>query len=245
MQTRFERYELKYFITPKEADRLRYLMEPFTEKDPFLTDSGRDYYTVRSVYFDTNDYVFYYEKESGNNVRKKLRIRSYDYPGEHSIASFEIKNKVGISLFKERALVPLGYVRKILDEGFSDEMIPGGVSSEEKNSLLRFLTLREMMRLEETVLVTYDREARVGRLNRKERVTFDMNVRCIIRPGIDELFTDTGFRYLPTDRIILELKFDGLMPAWMKRIVMELNLYSRPISKYCNCIDLWTETTCS
>ena len=40
-------------------------------------------------------------------------------------------------------------------------------------------------------------------------------------------------------RFVCELKFDGLMPKWMGRLIRVMNLRSGPYSKFCHGIDAW------
>jgi hypothetical protein len=237
-QLRFRRYELKYPIGPAQIERVRRMTAPFTRPDDFACSRPGCQYTVRSIYFDTPNLRFYHEKDAGLNLRKKLRIRTYDQHDERSVASVEIKRKVGVIILKERILLPFDVGLRMVNEGRAAleglELQPGG-----RDSLLRFMHMVEMLRLEPAVLITYEREAYVGRENSRERLTIDKYVRSIARPRADEWHAENGYRYL-SDRVqILELKFDGLMPRWMRPITAYLDKSHRPISKYCKGIDLW------
>ncbi len=82
------------------------------------------------------------------------------------------------------------------------------------------------------VLVTYEREAYIGRENERYRITFDQNIRSLINPRLDQIFEEDNF--------VLEMKFDERMPRWMTRVVRLLNLRSESYSKYVHGIDAWT-----
>lgn len=241
MQTKFERFELKYFITEDEVSRLKTYVFPFMKADPYTELTGGNSYTVRSIYYDTWRLRFYSEKIDGLKRRRKLRIRTYNEHVASSVASFEIKNKISSSCLKERALIQYESMLHLMDDSMDRAMPLPNLSRGEKLSLEKFLFLKDYMNLEPSVLVTYEREPYIGQLDSKIRVTFDRNIRGIERPGLDQLFAESGFRHLETDKVILELKFNNLMPAWLKKAVMGMSLYSRPISKYCNCIDLWND----
>ncbi len=210
--------------------------------DPYMAKTGRSCYTVRSIYFDTRRLRFYFEKHDGLKRRRKLRIRTYNDRDSSSVASFEIKNKISNTCLKERAIFPYDMMRQLVDTGIPDSSSVPYISTIQKTNFGKFMFLKDYMNLEPSVLVTYEREAYVGQLDKNIRVTFDRNIRGISRPKLDQLFSEFGFRHLGTNRVILELKFNNLMPAWMKKFAMEMNLHSRPISKYCHCIDLWNDS---
>ena len=93
------------------------------------------------------------------------------------------------------------------------------------------------------MLVVYNREPYVGRANPQVRITFDCYLRSMIRPTMKEMFAEKGLRYLTNDKQILEIKFNGPMPQWLRPLTARLNRSHRPISKYCRGIDLWSLAT--
>ncbi|MCK4413095.1 MAG: polyphosphate polymerase domain-containing protein [Candidatus Eisenbacteria sp.] len=234
----FARYELKYYVGSNDITAARTMLAPFVRPDPFAERRPGYEYTVRSIYFDTPQLRFYHEKDAGLKNRKKLRLRTYNHRDRASIASFEIKRKYGRVIFKERVCLPLERGLSLLAEGRSGLRIlaltPGS-----RARLERFLFLMEALRLRPSVLVTYEREAYVGRSNLRSRVTIDKHVRSILQPRVEELHDKGGFRHLTNHKQILELKFDGAMPPWMRPVTAYLDRSHRPISKYCKGIDLW------
>jgi len=237
-ETRFKRYELKYPIRPDEIERVRAMIAPYARPDDYASWRPGYTYTVRSIYYDTPGLRFYWEKDAGLRVRKKLRLRTYNEDGPDSVVSFEIKRKNGTIIFKERVILPLGVGQAYLHEGrrAMDGLRP---SPGARATLERFAQLTELLRLRPVVLISYDREAYIGRINGRERLTIDKDIRSLARPRADEWHAERGFRHL-TDHIqVLELKFDGSMPPWMRPVTGYLDRTHRPISKYCKGIDLW------
>jgi len=243
IQGRFERHELKYFIHPTEIRRVRTLIAPFMRPDDYAQGRDGTQYTVRSIYFETPDLRFYWEKEAGTKVRKKLRLRTYNDRDDSSVGAFEIKRKYGVTIFKERAILPLEPARQILSEGRS--ALEGlDLSAASRHTLERFLFLTDVLSLRPIVLVSYEREAYIGRDNPRARVTIDKHVRSMIRPQMDEIHAERDLRHLTTHRQILELKFDDVMPAWMRPVTSLLSRSHLPISKYCRGIELWGTQAC-
>jgi len=241
---RFQRYELKYFISEREMDAIRTMIAPFAQPDPYSEGCPEGKYTVRSVYYDTPDLRFYYEKEAGTAIRKKLRVRTYNRYCREAVGFFEIKRKYGVTIFKERVGMPFDRALALLQEDPAHRLDPESTAGLElslaaRATLERFFFLQEVLSLLPSVLIVYDREAYVGAENPRVRITFDCDVRSVIRPSIDEIFAEKGLRRLVDRRQILEIKFDGAMPAWVRPVTRLLSRSNRPISKYCNGIDLW------
>jgi hypothetical protein len=229
------RHELKYFITPGEYHSLKAWLDLYTRPDKWIA-KGRKHYTIHSIYFDTHDLDFYFEKMDGVKVRKKLRIRGYDGNDDMRDIFLEIKRKYGNVVVKERAPLKLRHVEPILDSGRPQEVLPQA-TFRDLRVIGKFLHTIKARALRPSVLVVYEREALVGREDNRTRITFDGDVRCAFGPRLRHIFTD-GITTMPFARtIIMELKFDGPMPPWMRRLVWQFGLAARPISKYCASIE--------
>jgi len=240
---RFERYELKYFIAPAEMEDIRRLIMPFMHIDKYANGHKDGRYTVRSIYFDTSALQFYHEKEAGTRKRKKLRVRTYNQYSEDAVSFLEIKRKYGNAILKERVRIPWSDARTLLEH--SDNCLGPQVMAKldfsyaVQVSAERFLALMKLMSLEPVVLVAYDREAYVGNDNNRVRVTFDCDIRSAIEPRLSDIFQDTNLRYMSNNRHVLEVKFDDVMPAWLRHVTTSLDRSYQAISKYCHGIDLW------
>jgi hypothetical protein len=241
---RFQRYELKYFVSEQEMQATRSMIAPFTEPDPFSVGCPGGLYTVRSIYFDTADLRFYYEKDAGTSIRKKLRLRTYNRYCREAVGFYEIKRKYGTTILKERVGMPFDRAVALLQEHPAHRLDPESIAGLElslaaRATLERFFFLEQVLPLLPVVLIVYDREAYVGAENPRVRITFDCDVRSAMRPGIEEIFVEKGLRRLADRRQILEVKFDGAMPAWVRPVTRMLDRSHGPISKYCSGIDLW------
>lgn len=229
------RYEIKYNIPNDLIPIVREYVHDYTMLDPHILKMKKDHYTVRSIYFDTPAFDFYYEKLDGLKVRKKIRVRAYNQ--ENGYAFLEIKRKYVNCVFKERTKLLLLHIKQLLNE-------PGDYSldSFQDNHKERLVTGKFLYNLLKrglvaTLLVVYEREAYVGLTNDHSRLTIDTNVRTGFYPDIKDLFNYSNFTFVTSRSSILELKFNQFMPQWMRNLTRELNLRHEPISKYCMGID--------
>jgi len=236
----FERKEYKYYVPQGQIESLRNRFLPYMEHDPFCIDMENFRYCVRSVYLDTPRLLFYYEKLTGLKYRKKLRVRTYNTPTENTKAFLEIKRKIDDTIYKDRAKIALSDAPKLLD-GSNIELSDEAPSFTEKIALDRFVYLTRRLNLEPKVLVAYEREAFVGTYETDLRVTFDLNVRSFPSSNFDEIFREDDLHAFSAGYFILEVKFWGQMPIWVRNIIRDFRLHQQSISKYCNGIDAWPQ----
>jgi len=77
---RFNRYETKYLMAESRLAELHALLGVRMAKDAYQTQATR----VTSLYYDTPDLRFYWEKIDGLRFRRKLRIRKQGHePAAH------------------------------------------------------------------------------------------------------------------------------------------------------------------
>jgi hypothetical protein len=193
-------------------------------------------YTVRSIYFDSEDLVFYHEKLDSVRTRKKLRIRSYNRPEDAAPVFFEIKRKRGRLGYKERLSLPPSQLLPALAGGSG---LGAALPFAKRCVIHRFRYNLRALCLRPVVLVSYEREPMVGIDHPDARVTFDLGLRSLIDPRLDQLFAERELRPFADGHFILELKFDQRMPGWMARLVRDFDLRRQAYSKYCHGIDAW------
>ena len=227
------RYEFKYFVKENDLDRLRGIIMPFVNMDKFAEVDDKNQYTVRSVYFDTPRYDFYYEKVEGIKNRKKVRLRGYDKDDGNNIVFFEIKRKYDIPIVKYRAPVKfedaldMFHSRNINGQVVSNEFFPKG----NENSK-RFFYQIFSKNLRPVVLIVYEREAYQSKFDDTIRITFDKNLRSKAFPAIDELFQEDKLSQALGGRFILEVKFNDHFPNWLNPIISNFSLRKQSASKY-------------
>ncbi len=203
------RHELKYLLSPWQAEVLRRNITPVLSLDPNAKKNGGEYH-IRSLYFDTAFDDALYEKLSGVSNRQKYRMRIYNYSDKEIF--MECKSKFESLISKRSVKIP---------RDLADQLIAGDPSGLENTSsgLLRDV-YREMRTrlLHPVVIVDYSREAYLHPAE-NVRITFDKN----LHTGL--LSTDIFNQYLPTmspfnqDYTILEVKYDRVLPPYIKDIL--------------------------
>lgn len=232
------RYEKKYLVPNYMLDNLRARFSGFVRPDLYSNEdaSGRLQYTVRSIYFDSNDMGFFNEKIAGVMDRRKLRVRGYNVWEPGSNVVLEIKKKLGDRILKHRADLKYSDLEKLLYNGQIEKYIFARNGTDIKRSIddaSRFLFHYKRRQLKPTCLIVYEREAYHGKFNSDIRVTFDKNIRSRNYPDLNQLYTDTDLRPLFKEHFILEVKYSyGNMPDWIKTIIYEFKLRVEALSKY-------------
>ena len=108
-----ERSELKYYIPYTLIPSIRDYILPHMELDPYSAIMDEHEYTIRSIYFDSQFFDFYYEKVDGVKIRKKLRIRTYNNVSEDSYVFFEIKRRYNNRVVKERTKLSYNLIDQV------------------------------------------------------------------------------------------------------------------------------------
>ncbi len=232
------RYERKYLVPNRMLDDLRSRFSGFVRPDIVSTANGNGIpqYTVRSIYFDSPDLLYYNEKHDGLMKRRKLRVRGYNKNRKQEKVVLEIKRKTGNRISKNRASVAFDDLEQLLNTGLVETYIEGGFGISLENAMndaRRFFFHLKMKPLLPTTLVSYEREAYHGKLNPGNRITFDKNIRSRNYPRLKELYSEEGMRYLFNSHFIMEIKyFEDKMPSWAKSIVHDFKLRNEALSKY-------------
>ena len=230
-----KRYEIKYRIGNDKIPEIREYIKAHTDPDPHVGDSDKVMYTVRSIYFDTRNLDFYWEKIDGLKVRKKLRIRGYNL--DKGFAFLEIKRKYSNCVVKERAKLPLVEIENIIN--MLDIKQGENASACHNNQLVsnKFIYNIIKKNLLVKLLVVYEREPYIQKADPNVRVTIDKNIRSRYNPDLSDLFNGDDLTLITNDFSILELKFNNFMPKWMRSMISDLKLRQESFSKYCEGID--------
>jgi SPX domain protein involved in polyphosphate accumulation len=225
------RYEYKYKINAVIMSQIREFIQPFTKYDDHLEKCGHRQYTVRSIYFDTPEFDFYYEKLDGVKIRKKLRVRTYNDIDDY--AFLEIKRKYLNCVAKERSRLSILTIERLINthENCVYEFPQNDHSARIVSG--RFLYNLLKKGLVPILLVVYEREAYVDKMIDHNRLTIDINLRALSKPDLRDMMNTDNFKYITGNDVILELKFNNFMPKWMKDLASEFKLKRQSISKYC------------
>lgn len=199
--------------------------------DPHSPTGG---YPVTSLYYDSPDLKFYWEKIEGLKFRRKLRMRLYGDPRDctdDTSVQVEIKQRVNRVTQKRRLAMPYAHARGWLDEGRAPDSAPGDRPFvDEVSTLIGNLDLRPI------VTTGYLREAFVGRdADLGLRVTIDHRVHGRDR---DFYLPDGGENrfIIPPKLAIVEMKANERVPYWATDLTARLNMSVARISKYCQTV---------
>lgn len=217
------RHENKYFISQAGYRMLRARLQSLMGTDPHAAKSTGTY-LIRSLYFDDYRQSGLIDKVDGVQDREKFRIRLYDH--DPSFIRLESKQKWTDLTRKESAPLTRAQTEAILRGDlweFYDSDQP----------LLRSFYLKSRTRLlRPAVIVDYEREAY---LYRDVRITFDMDLHS---GNYSRNLFDPDFPTVPVfpdDRMILEVKFDEMLPDAVSRLLSGVPAARSAISKYALC----------
>ncbi len=217
------RNELKYLVDARDVliieDKLKHVME----RDPYA-DEETGSYVVRSLYFDSYDDDCYHNNEFSLGKRKKFRIRMYG--DDPSLILLEKKEKENARSRK--------YSYK-LSKAEYEQLFYGNVSDmywQTTDPLLKEFCLEVMMRLfRPKVIVHYERTPFVY-ITGNVRVTLDTNISCSTEIN---RFIDNNYLTIPVleeGEHLLEVKYDELLPDFLKQIIQLDSLEQATFSKY-------------
>ena len=209
------RHEYKYVIPYGDMLELR------NKLDEVLTlDQGGPYF-VRSLYFDSPDDIDYFDKQGGEMIRKKLRLRIYDINSD--LAKIEIKGKYDYHQLKESLVVNKKTAQKIIDGDYDDLLLMD-------NDLAKRIHVFLEEGYRPKVIIEYDRIAYITTTT--TRITFDYNIKK--SNDFDHFYTnDINYIELtnPND-VVLEVKFDRFLEPYISKILEKYTSRYQSVSKY-------------
>ncbi|MGE5295233.1 MAG: VTC domain-containing protein [Solirubrobacterales bacterium] len=223
------RYEMKYLITEIEAAHITRFIRPFLEYDKYSKLQRGGMYPIVSLYLDSQDLQLCRESQQGQKNRFKLRIRSYTDEPEYP-RFFEIKRRINRVIMKSRARVMDQDVATLLRGRL---LPPQGYTTDEK-ALSQFQLYVASVQAGPMILIKYLREAFESTSENRVRITFDRELYYKVTSKPEVRMGSLGWQHndLTTGYTILEIKFTGVYPVWLSRLVRDFNLEARSISKF-------------
>lgn len=225
-QTVFQRYELKYLLTPEQKAAVRQAMAPYMELDRY----GRT--TIRNIYFDTDNYRLVRRSIEKPVYKEKLRVRSYRQAGPETPVFVELKKKYKHVVYKRRIALPEQEAMAWLQGG---EKGVCGMNEPSPKQRQIFREVEYFLNYYETltpaVFLSYEREAYCTREPSDFRVTFDERILC----RREELSLEAGIsgsELLPENMTLMEIKCAGGIPLWMTHVLTQEHIYKTSFSKY-------------
>jgi len=209
-------YELKFLLDAAQARQVEAWAARHLALDPHADAARGNAYRIAGLYLDTPAWDVYHRR--GMHKCRKWRLRRYAAaPG----LFLERKSKAGDRVSKRRTSIPdaeVDWLKRPLPEPSW-----GG------HWFHRRMILRQ---LQPALRICYDRLAHVGvSAEGSLRLTLDRDIRCAPAQGWNIGDFKDGLSLL-RGQIILELKYRSSLPALFKRLLHDMGLNPRPVSKY-------------
>jgi len=214
------RHELKYLCPLTD---LAILEKRIAALLPCDAHWGPEGYTVSSLYFDTPDRNCLKENDAGTGVRSKYRIRLYNHRLEEI---FLEKKEKRYGLCKKTSCRISEETLRALEAG---KMPP---LEEAEFPVFRQLLLQMKTRgMQPAAMIEYERHAYAGETG-NVRITFDRNI-CA-SPKAESLYQERMLRcpVLPVGMGLMEVKFDALLPDYIRQQLQMSSLAQTTFSKY-------------
>lgn len=185
--------------------------------------NGSSGYRVRSLYFDTIYDTDHFEKASGVELRRKVRLRIYDPRADY--AFLEMKQKQGANQLKRSLKV---------SRGDAEELIKGNITpllhykEDFAKEMYGFMVYRCYR---PKTIVEYLRKAYVAKEN-KIRITFDREIRST-ESNMDLFSPDLIMNpVMDPYNAVLEVKFNGFLLEYIKNMLKDIDKSELSVSKY-------------
>lgn len=216
------RNEWKYQLTNQDLTLLKSRLEKVLELDPHTPVNGR--YLTHSLYFDDYKDNCLYETDAGLSKRYKWRIRYYG--NDLSYLVLEKKEKKESRCHKKSCRITLEEYQKIISGKITDLVY------DTKKELLKELA-SDMLRkgFIPKIIIDYERIAYVEEIT-NIRITFDMKISASYEI---EKFIEGDYQkfYIQDSNYnVLEVKFDDILPSYLKKIIESYGFKQSAFSKY-------------
>ncbi len=233
------RFELKYAVPVALRERILALAEGWIKPDKHALHlpGGLRGYEVHSLYLDTPDLLDFRQRLGEHKVRERLRVRSY---GPREAGPFPVflenKRKLENWVIKARVALPVNSERYMAcTEPEPWRRHEDAIQGKGAYAFEHFVRLTAEGRRLPVSVVHYTREVFVGLdPDRPQvRLTLDHNVTASTRDlGYTDLYREPHVQLIPPDWMVLEMKFGGSKPGWMRAICRDLGLRAVPVSKF-------------
>ncbi len=220
MKDTFMRHEIKYLLNEKQ----RFLIE--RAMDGRMCPDSHGESTIRSIYFDTDDFLLIRRSSEKPIYKEKLRLRSYGIASGNDKVFLELKKKYKGIVYKRR----LELTEAEVEDYFSDKApLPCGSSAQICREIDYFINFYGS--LKPRVFLSYDRSAYYSEDNAGFRMTFDKNIRYRTT-SLSLAAAPGGERLLDRGTSLLEIKTGTGIPLWLVTVLDEEKIRKQSFSKY-------------
>ena len=239
-QLQLQRFELKYAVPETTALKVRDFVRSYLDVDEYGEGQADFSYPVHSLYLDSDLLTIYWGTINGNKNRFKLRLRFYeDMP--RAPVFFEIKRRMNDAILKQRGGVKREAVDWILAGHLPKLEHVSSKNPKDLVALQRFSSLLKEYRAIPKAHIAYMREAWVSPHDNSLRVTIDRHVRCCPEPTASLSTQMKNEAIVFGKQAIVELKFTGRFPNWLRELVRVCGLTQSSAAKYADGIAMMGE----
>ena len=184
-------------------------------------------YVIHSLYFDDYKDSSVYTVDSGLSKRYKWRIRYYDDDLNYIV--LEKKEKMNSMCHKKSCKLTIDEYQSIVDGNILDL-----VYDTEKELIKELAKDIMIYNYVPKVIVDYERIAFVELIT-NVRVTFDLKIAASYE--LDKFLSGdyTKFYVQESCRNVLEVKFDDILPSYIRNIIESYGFNQTSFSKYYYC----------
>ncbi|HJJ04697.1 MAG TPA: polyphosphate polymerase domain-containing protein [Clostridiaceae bacterium] len=215
------RKENKFLISIEEAKKCISKLEKIMLQDKNNQSSG---YNIRSLYFDTINDDDYESKISGLQLRRKVRLRTYDPNSD--FAKLEIKQKDGNYQLKRSLVLKKEDSCELINQNYKVLLKYKEPFAAECYGIMNIQCYRPK------TIVEYKRKAFIAKEN-NIRITFDYDIKTneVNYNLFDKkLMLNSAFN---ESNVVLEVKYDGFLLSYIKDAINSINRSQTQVSKYC------------
>ena len=216
------RSEWKYLVNNQQLSLIKNKISKVLEIDPHTPDNGR--YLIHSLYFDNYRDESLYSNEAGLAIKYKWRIRYYG--DDLTYIVLEKKEKLDGGGRKKSCNLTIEEYNSIVSLNICD------IAYETNKKLIKELAI-DMLKngYHPKIIIDYERIAYVEEIS-NVRITFDMKISASYE--LDKFLDNdyTKFYIMPSNINLLEVKFDHILPSYIKNIIKLNNMNQTSISKY-------------
>ena len=222
----FSRFEFKYILKKKISESIKSEVKQFMQQDNFT--KYKDYYLVRSLYFDNYFFSHFHDKIDGVKNRHKFRIRTYTGEKNKLIPIYlEMKGRDNQRTFKNRTKIKFEDVNTFC----KNKNLFNLKKKYSENKLIdQFIFDSYRKKILPKVVVDYNRQALLSKNGLYFRLTFDSDIKSCSSQNLFE--KEHEWKLCIPGNDILEVKFDLNIPPWFHRIIQNYQLKRISVSKF-------------
>ncbi len=210
----FKRYESKYIISNGIYNLFLKRIMPYLKLDEYgLTN-------IKSLYYDTENYLLIRNSIEQPVYKEKLRIRTYGKIDDNSNCFIELKKKYEGIVYKRRI--------KTKYELINDFFTSNNKKNQIEKEIIYFYNFYKP--LKPKMLISCNRLAYIDDKS-DLRITFDFDITYKIS-NLDLKNESNGIKILNDNLVLMEIKTAYSYPIWLTKILSDLKIYKTGFSKY-------------